>query len=264
MAGNREECLAAGMDDYVSKPIRAEELEAALAKVPVATQTQPAATPEQPTATLEQSVAIQVHGSAIDRKVLTTFEHSMGDDPDLMRGLIDDYLRDGQKHVAAMRDGCAARELEPVNRAAHTLKSNSAMLGAIELSDLCREVELLTVPATADPAVLGEPQMADRLDAIEAAFSRVRAEFSADPATPTPNEDTDAQPEPGLIMVVDDSVLNRRVLDHSLRDEGHQTLLAGDGEEALKLLSEPRERPVDVVLLDLVMPGLDGFGVLEK
>jgi len=71
-------------------------------------------------------------------------------------------------------------------------------------------------------------------------------------------------PEPGLILVVDDSVMNRRVLDVSLRSESHETLLASDGEEALQLLAETRSRPVDLVLLDLVMPGLDGFAVLER
>jgi CheY-like chemotaxis protein len=68
----------------------------------------------------------------------------------------------------------------------------------------------------------------------------------------------------GLVLVVDDSVVNRKLLDRALRAEGHDTLIAADGEEALALLGESREHAIDVVLLDLVMPGLDGFGVLER
>jgi CheY-like chemotaxis protein len=68
----------------------------------------------------------------------------------------------------------------------------------------------------------------------------------------------------GLVLVVDDSIVNRKLLDRALRAEGHSTLLAEDGERALSLLAETREPPIDVVLLDLVMPGLDGFATLER
>ncbi|MDQ3937613.1 MAG: response regulator, partial [Chloroflexota bacterium] len=68
----------------------------------------------------------------------------------------------------------------------------------------------------------------------------------------------------GLILVVDDSVVNRKLLDRALREQGHSTILAADGEEALALLAAPRDRSIDVVLLDLVMPGLDGFATLER
>ena len=70
--------------------------------------------------------------------------------------------------------------------------------------------------------------------------------------------------EGGLVLVVDDSIINRKLLDRALRAEGHEVLLAGDGEEALTILAQAREPAVDVVLLDLVMPGLDGFAVLER
>ena len=63
------------------------------------------------------------------------------------------------------------------------------------------------------------------------------------------------------ILVVDDDPLNRRLLVRGLAREGHATLEAGDGYAALKLLDSARP---DVVLLDVLMPGLDGFEVLER
>jgi adenylate cyclase len=66
--------------------------------------------------------------------------------------------------------------------------------------------------------------------------------------------------EPRTILVVDDDAVNRKLLEHNLLADGHRVVSAKDGNEALERLSD---EPVDIVLLDVLMPGLDGFGVLE-
>ena len=65
----------------------------------------------------------------------------------------------------------------------------------------------------------------------------------------------------GYILVVDDNRLNRMRLAHSLQQEGHRSAMAEDGRQALEMLAD---HLFDVVLLDLVMPELDGFQVLEQ
>lgn len=65
----------------------------------------------------------------------------------------------------------------------------------------------------------------------------------------------------GHVLVVDDDPLNRRLLTANLEHDGHRTSTAEDGLSALTSLAE--DEP-DVVLLDIVMPGLDGIGVLER
>ena len=67
--------------------------------------------------------------------------------------------------------------------------------------------------------------------------------------------------ETGQILVVDDNRVNRLKLSLSLEGQGHQVALAEDGQQALDLL---KQQTFDVVLLDIVMPGIDGFQVLEK
>lgn len=62
------------------------------------------------------------------------------------------------------------------------------------------------------------------------------------------------------ILVVEDSVISRRVIHNTLSVLGHKLIEAGDGYEALAQLSN--ERP-DLVLLDLTMPGMDGYQVLS-
>ncbi len=68
----------------------------------------------------------------------------------------------------------------------------------------------------------------------------------------------------GHILVVDDNKLNRMLLFRMLRDLGHRVTEARDGIEALNLLKDPDTSPVDVVLLDILMPELDGYGLLEE
>ena len=67
----------------------------------------------------------------------------------------------------------------------------------------------------------------------------------------------------GRVLVVDDTIFNRRLLVRLLTSIGHETLEAADGREALDLLRDPATAAVDVVLLDIVMPEMDGYETLE-
>jgi len=63
------------------------------------------------------------------------------------------------------------------------------------------------------------------------------------------------------VLIVDDEIAIRETLEMVLKYEGYQVLKAGSGPEALALLG--KQTP-DVILLDVKMPGMDGFGVLER
>jgi CheY-like chemotaxis protein len=65
----------------------------------------------------------------------------------------------------------------------------------------------------------------------------------------------------GTILVADDNVVNRMTLSYQLRADGHSVLTASDGRETLAAL---RREPVDLVLLDLIMPKMDGIEVLQR
>jgi signal transduction histidine kinase len=67
--------------------------------------------------------------------------------------------------------------------------------------------------------------------------------------------------QPATVLVVDDSMIPRLALARGVEREGHRVLQATDGREALAVL---RAEPVDMVLLDLVMPEVDGFQVLAE
>jgi DNA-binding NtrC family response regulator len=65
-------------------------------------------------------------------------------------------------------------------------------------------------------------------------------------------------------LIVDDDPTQRRLLQSQAEKCGFTTLMAASGQEALDLLASPKGADVSLVLLDLVMPGLDGMGVLAQ
>jgi sigma-B regulation protein RsbU (phosphoserine phosphatase) len=67
--------------------------------------------------------------------------------------------------------------------------------------------------------------------------------------------------ETGTLLVVDDNEMNRDMLSRRLARKGHTVDVAEDGHVALKMIEET---DYDVVLLDIMMPGIDGYEVLEK
>ncbi|MDT7579461.1 MAG: hypothetical protein QOK35_725 [Pseudonocardiales bacterium] len=104
-----------------------------------------------------------------------------------------------------------------------------------------------------------------RLAELQQAVLRHDPDLSWEPPAPVllpaaPSEPSDG--EPGRVLVVDDSGVNRRLLVAALTELGHEVHAAENGRRALELLRE--DGGFDVVLLDLLMPVLDGFATLAE
>ncbi|MEK6641806.1 MAG: response regulator, partial [Nitrospirota bacterium] len=142
--GDREHCLAAGMNDYLAKPFTMEQLQNMIASWLPPSPTAPS--PDQTDAKraagpLKTDVEKEVL-AAVDRKAwnsITTLQRP--GKPDILAKILSLYLADSQQLVDKLRQGMAAGEAQLVNEAAHSLKSRSSVLGAVALSDLCRQFE---------------------------------------------------------------------------------------------------------------------------
>ncbi len=121
--GDRDKCLAAGMDDYLSKPFSLDQLEGALRRWLPAT---PLMQPGRP---------------HVDPQVIEGVLVLGGGGQELLRKLVAIYLHDAPQRIAAVREGMARGDAPAVARAAHALKSANANLGAAALAELCKQLE---------------------------------------------------------------------------------------------------------------------------
>jgi HPt (histidine-containing phosphotransfer) domain-containing protein len=121
---------------------------------------------------------VEPEPSAIDQSVLDDLEKSVGDDRSFLRELVETFLDDTPRQIAALRAGIADGDVETTNRAAHTLKSTSATLGALGLSAMARELQTMTAPDSTDSSDLAEPEIAALVDVIAAEYESVRDELN--------------------------------------------------------------------------------------
>jgi signal transduction histidine kinase/DNA-binding NarL/FixJ family response regulator len=168
MQGDREECLHSGMDDYLSKPIRVEELIEALSKChPLNPQHQ--REQRQFCGRLEATPPGSLAPSPIDTKILQSFRSMVGDTAELILGeMIDCYLEEAPKLLQAIAAAVAQGDMIALRQAAHTLKSSSATLGATTLSRLCKELEATSRTGNTEAKL-------DQVPQIEAEYERVKA-----------------------------------------------------------------------------------------
>ncbi len=185
MAGDRQKCLDAGMDDYMAKPLNRQLLEQMLKRwltEPAAPQLDPeeVATPdaapitEQSDDELPPGVAVlrprqkaAAQKSVLDRQVLNDLIDIMGDE---YVDLIEVYLEDTPNCIGQLAEAADADDIDGLIAPAHSLKSTSANLGAIGLSELAKAVE-----HGAREGTIGD--VAQKLKAIQSEFDQVAAEL---------------------------------------------------------------------------------------
>jgi signal transduction histidine kinase/DNA-binding response OmpR family regulator len=126
---DREACFAAGMDDYVAKPIRPEALAEALRQVrPPVDPAKGDNAPESP------EPALVLEAAALDSL------RELGGD-DFLAEVIDAFQADAPDLMASLRRSLDHGDTDELRRSAHTLKSNGATLGAERFAELCRDLE---------------------------------------------------------------------------------------------------------------------------
>jgi len=147
MQGDREKALAAGMDDYIAKPVRHEELEAVLGRwIPK---------PEQEPPALDLSVLESRRGPQEDGE------------PDKLARIVGLFIDDVPLRLEELRLAVERGEAQKVEETAHMLKGGSGYMGAVHMAKICGGLQGLGTSGELSCA----PEL---LDALEAEFNRIR------------------------------------------------------------------------------------------
>jgi CheY-like chemotaxis protein len=141
MKGDRERCLAVGMDDYMTKPFNQQQLVNILS----------AWLPDNGSSVLSEPVKDSPQEgdelstcNSIDKSVLDSLSQlQQPGKPDIIKQLVTVYLQRSPKVLQDIHEAAESNDIEKLWQAVHSLKSSSAILGACRLASLCHELEVL-------------------------------------------------------------------------------------------------------------------------
>ncbi|MDT8383232.1 MAG: PAS domain S-box protein [Gammaproteobacteria bacterium] len=245
-----DRCRAAGMDDYLSKPLQLEDLRQILLTW------LPTSIPSLDTYNVIPRIAAT---RAVDVSVL---EGLVGNDPVVIDRFLNDFRSSATNIAAELKTACADHQPVQAGELAHKLKSSARTVGALALGELCEEMETAGKAGSNETLALQLPKFEREFDAVIIFIESLQGQ-GAD----TDNDIYEAvqmNKSTIRILVLDDESFTLILLANMLDGLGFTSVTTCDnGSEALQWVSASAN-PHNLILLDLQMPEMDGIEFVRK
>ena len=254
--GAKEMYLEEGFDEYLSKPVSPKQLEAVIKRYLPKELIQEKEESRHTEEKEQEEVSTQQEKSAFLQKV-SFLDTSVGmsyfaDNEDFYHEMIQCYLDNSS--YEDIQKSFDNQDWENYRILVHALKSTSLSIGAVELSNQAKELEFAAKEGRIDDIYRGHDAMITRyhhlLEQIHQVLGEVREEKE---------ETLSIQEDKACILVVDDDMMNLRIAEKMLESQFHIECVKSGG-EALEFVEKVIP---NLILLDLHMPGMDGFQVIE-
>jgi two-component system, sensor histidine kinase and response regulator len=167
MQGDRERALAAGMDDYIAKPVQREELDAVLERWISQPKQEPLAQRS------DGAEGASEDAPALDLSVLESRRGRQREgEPDKLARIVDLFIDDVPLRLDELRQAVERGEAQKVEETAHMLKGGSGYMGAVQMAEICARIQELGASGELSAA----PEL---LDDLEAEFEHIRPALEA-------------------------------------------------------------------------------------
>jgi len=132
LEGDKEKCIEAGMNDYISKPFMIEEIVDKIVKW----------FGEENKITQNKYTVKEEVNNLVDQSVIRRLKEMAPDDPNFLKEVIEMFLEQAPEIIRDMEESYKKKAFELMGAAAHKLKGSSLNMGAKKLAEVCRELEI--------------------------------------------------------------------------------------------------------------------------
>ncbi len=240
----KERCLAAGMNDFIAKPLSVESLFRVLESCHQ--------DGVEYVAETVQSSAKSSKKYSFDLAVVKELQASVGE---VFGSVVEAFVEDTPAYLESLKSAIGKGDSQQVYELSHTIKGSAANFGSTRVSSLAK---LLEDKGRAGD-ILGSDRLYTQLVANVDELIDDLKRFSEKNKISSFGADGDKNVS--TILVADDDRSIRLAFSNALRDEGYRILEAANGQSVLALCS--RTMP-DLILIDAIMPEVDGFSACKQ
>jgi len=270
LSGYSAECRAAGMNAFLPKPLDFKELAAVVGDAGGRWAAQKAAAvPSEGAAGPQPGEAMLSPAGETDAAILDTdgVLDRLNGDAKLYRELCGIFVQEVPAALGNLAAAVARGDAQAAAGLTHHVKGALGAVGAHAARDAAAGLEAAARSGDAERMLWLMQELSAQTAAV-----RPQIETLAAAGAPWMRHSDQAEsarlpaavpPHPGgrrhRVLIVEDEVINRRILEREVRDMGHEAVAAESGEEAMRLVSGG----VDLVLTDAMLPGMSGFDLVR-